>query len=406
MSVAIVGASLAGGRCAESLRRFGYEGSITLIGDEPHRPYDRPPLSKKALLGELEEEKLFLRKADYYDKQSIDLRLGARAAKLDAAARQVLLEDGAAVGYESLVVATGAGVRRLRCPGAELDGVHYVRTLEDSRALREALVRGKRAVVIGGGVIGAEVAASCRSRGVDVVLVEMADLPLVRAFGKEVGAIYAEIHRAEGVDLRCGVTATELQGEDGQVRRVRLDDGSSIECDFVVVGIGVTPSVGWLEGSPVAIERGAVLVDERCQTNVEGIYAAGDVAAYRVPELDRHVRVESVDNAQLQAKTVAKNLTGDDHVYAPVPFFWSDQYRYKLQSVGLVTDDYDRVIYRGSVADRAFVAFHMAGDRLRFAIGVNRLKEIGVSKKLIGLGVPISDERLADESVPAKALLD
>lgn len=404
MSVVVVGGSLAGGRCAESVRRLGYEGRIVLVSAEPHRPYDRPPLSKKLLHRGIEEEKLYLRKADYYEKNTIELLLGRRATTLDPQARTVTLDDGEALSYEHLVIATGADVRKLRCPGAELSGVHYVRTLEDSLALRDELVKGRRAVVIGAGVIGAEVAAACREEGVEVAMLEALELPLVRAFGKEVGAIYAQVHRHEGVDLRCGVVATELRGRDGRVSEVVLGDGSSIACDFVVVGIGVTPAVGWLEGSGVAIE-GAVLVDDHCRTNLANVWAAGDVAAYFCPPLGRHVRVESVDNAQLQAMTVAKNIVGQDDTYAPVPFFWSDQYDLKLQSVGLVTEDYDRVVFRGSVDERTFIAFHLKDNRIQFAVGVNRLKEINVAKRLVASGATVSPETLADENVSAKELL-
>jgi 3-phenylpropionate/trans-cinnamate dioxygenase ferredoxin reductase subunit len=404
MSVVVVGGSLAGGRCAESVRRLGYEARVVVVSAEPHRPYDRPPLSKKLLHRELDEEKLFLRKPDFYEKNTIELLLGRRAEKLDPSAHTVTLDGGETLEYEHVVIATGADVRKLRCAGADLDGVHYVRTLEDSHAVRDELVKGRRAVVIGAGVIGAEVAAACRKEGVEVAMLEALELPLLRAFGKEVGAIYAQVHRDEGVDLRCGVVATELRGTDGRVSEVLLDDGTSIACDFVVVGIGVTPAVGWLEGSGVAID-GAVLVDDHCRTNVPNVWAAGDVAAYFCPPLGRHVRVESVDNAQLQAMTVAKNIVGQDDTYAPVPFFWSDQYDLKLQSVGLVTEDYDRVVFRGSIDARTFIAFHLKGERVQFAVGVNRLKEINVAKRLVASGATVSAEALADENVSAKELL-
>lgn len=397
--IVVVGASLAGGRAAETLRRSGWEGEIVLVGDEPHRPYDRPPLSKKYLQRELDDEKLFLRPLAHYERLRVELELGARAVRLDARERAVELEGGRRIAFEKLVIATGARVRRLSCEGAELEGVHYVRTLEDSRALREELRAGRRVVVIGAGVIGAEVAATARRAGLEVVMLESAELPLLRAFGPEVGRFYADVHRAEGVELRCGTSVARFErGSAGRVGAVVTSGGERIGCDLVVVGIGVVPSTDWLEGSGVALEHGGVIVDERCETSVRGVYAAGDVARWVDPRVGRRVCVESIDNAQSQAVAAASNAAGKETPYAPVPFFWSDQYELKLQSVGHV-GAYDRVVVRGSIEERAFVAFHLAGEKLAFAIGVNRLKEIGAAKKLIAAGVAVAPEALADESV-------
>jgi len=394
-TVVMVGASLAGGRAAEALRRGGHEGRIVLIGADPHRPYDRPPLSKKYLRGQLPEEKLYLRAGDFYEAQRIELITGVRAVGLSTTAREVALEDGRAVAFDRLLIATGADVRTLSCEGASLEGVHYLRSLDDSDAIRARLAPGKRVVVIGAGVIGAEVAAACRQEGLEVVALEAQETPLVRAFGPAVGALYAEEHRARGVDLRCGVAVRALHGA-GRVEEVELTSGERIGCDFVVVGIGVSPAVSWLAGSGVAIE-GGVLTDDRCRTNVPGIYAAGDVARTWSGALDRHVCVESIDNAQTQAIAVAQNLLGNDTAHAAVPFFWSDQYDLRLQSVGHVTD-FDQIVFRGSVEDRKFAAFHLAKGTLRFTVAVNRLKEIGISKKLIASGVEVPAVALADES--------
>ncbi|MBZ0116511.1 MAG: FAD-dependent oxidoreductase [Sandaracinaceae bacterium] len=395
-TIVIAGASLAGGRAAETLRRSGFEGRLILVGQEPHRPYDRPPLSKKFLHHQQPEDKLFFRPESYYEEHKIELVLGTRAAALHASAREIELEGGRRVAFDQLLITTGADVRKLTCEGADLEGVHYVRTLEDSRALREELRPGRRAVVIGAGVIGAEVAAACRQEGVEVVMVEVAELPLLRAFGPETARLYADVHREHGVDLRCGAGVTALRGAR-RVQEVLLSNGERVECDFVVAGIGVRPAVTWLEGSGVAIEHG-VLVDERCRTNVPGVFAAGDVSVFYSAAHGRHVAVESVDNAQTQAICAAYNMTGKDAEHVPVPFFWSDQYDLKLQIVGHV-GDYDRVAIRGSLADRKLTIFHLAKDELRYAVGINRLKEMGASKKLIATRAKVDAAALADESV-------
>lgn len=395
--IVIVGANLAGGRAAEQLRKHGYEGRIVLVGEEPERPYDRPPLSKKALRGQVPEDKLFLRPLDYYAKNAIELELGVRATALDPRERRVSLADGRQLAYDAAIIATGARVRRLSCPGAELEGVHYVRTLADMRRLREELKPGRRAVVIGAGVIGAESAASCREEGVDVVLLEGAQIPLERAFGRDVGLLYAGFHRARGIDVRLGVTVSELRGSR-RVEEVVTADGQRIGCDFVICGIGVECEVDWLASSHVALEGGGLRVDEHARTSLPDVYAAGDVTTFFHPAEQRYVRVEAVDNAQLQAEVAAKNITGTPTSYAPVPFFWSDQFEMKMQSVGLL-DGYDRVIYRGDLDKPAFVAFHLRGDELRAAIGVNRMKEIGVAKRILAQRVRIPDiEALADEA--------
>jgi 3-phenylpropionate/trans-cinnamate dioxygenase ferredoxin reductase subunit len=399
----IVGANLAGGRAAESLRKLGFEGRIVLVGAEKDRPYDRPPLSKKAMRGQMPEEKLFFRPLDYYDKQRIELHLGARATRLHATAREVELEGGRRLAFDKLLVATGADVRRLTCPGAELPGIHYLRTLEDARGIRAELAPGKRLVVVGAGVIGMEVAASCREEGLEVIVLEIADLPLVRAFGRDVGKLYGDFHRDRGVDVRCGVGVASFRGH-GRVEEVVTTTGEAIPCDFVVAGIGVVPATGWLEGSGVTLDRG-VVVNERCETSLPGVYAAGDIARFFHPRFGRHVMVESVDNAQTQSITAVGNMMGKSDVFSPVPFFWSDQFDLKLQSVGAV-DDYDRVVFRGSVADRAFAAFLLKGELVTGVIGVNRLKEIAAAKKLISASIPVVDAMLADPEVPMSKLFE
>jgi 3-phenylpropionate/trans-cinnamate dioxygenase ferredoxin reductase component len=393
--IVVAGASLAGGRAAETLRRSGYAGEIVMIGAEPHRPYDRPPLSKKFLRQLHPEEKLYFRALDYYEAQKIELELGRRVVSLDAHARSVTLDDGRSISFDTLMIATGADVRRLDCPGAELEGIHTLRSLDDSLAIRAQMKPGARVLIVGAGVIGAEVAASCREEGLEVVMFEAADTPLLRAFGPEVGKIYAEVHRDRGVDVRLGQSIASFVGE-GRVKAAITSSGERIDCDFVVVGIGVTPATEWLEGSGVALERG-VIVDENGRTNVPNIYAAGDVARFYDPRIRAHVTVESIDNAQNGATAAANNALEKATIYSPIPFFWSDQYDLKMQSVGYV-GPYDRVVFRGSVPDRTFIAFHLRGGKLEYAIGINRMKEIGASKKLIASGAVVPPEVYADES--------
>jgi 3-phenylpropionate/trans-cinnamate dioxygenase ferredoxin reductase subunit len=353
--------------------------------------------------GQIEEAKLFFRAAAWYDEHQIDLVTSTRAKALHTTAREVELEDGKRVAFDRLIIATGATARPLTCEGATLDGVHVLRTLADARAIRERVARKGRVVVVGAGVIGAEVAASCRDEGLEVVMLEAADEALLRAFGRDVGSFYAAQHRAKGVDLRCGTMVRELRGA-GRVEEVITTSGDRVACDFVVVGIGVTPETRWLEGSGIRTDRG-VIVDAHCETSVPGIYAAGDVACGPARVLGgKHVIVESVDNAQTQGATIVANLLGKPEEHDTVPFFWSDQFDLKMQSVGHVSD-YDRVVVRGSMDARAFVAFHLRQGKLAFAIGVNRLKEIAGSKKLIAAGVDVSPEALADETVALSTLL-
>lgn len=405
-TIVIVGASLAGGRAAESLRKQGHEGRIVLIGAESDRPYDRPPLSKKAMRGQVPEEKLFFRAPDYYDTHRIELHLGVRAERLHGTAREVELTGGTKIGFDKLLIATGADARHLTCEGATLPGIHYLRTLEDARGIRAELAPGKRLVVIGGGVIGMEVAASCREEGLEVTVLELAEVPLLRAFGRDVGALYGDIHRARGVDVRCNVGVASFRGH-GRVEEVVTTHGDVIPCDFVVVGVGVVPATRWIEGSGVSLDRG-VLVNEHAETTLPGVYAAGDVARFYHPRFARYVMVESVENAQTQAGTAVANMLGTTpgkrEVHAPVGWFWSDQYELKLQSVGVV-DDYDRVVYRGSIDDRAFAAFLLKGDRVTGVVAVNRLKEVAAAKKLISASIPVVDAQLADADLPMSKVL-
>jgi NADPH-dependent 2,4-dienoyl-CoA reductase/sulfur reductase-like enzyme len=390
--IVIVGGSLAGLRAAETLRQEGYGGTITLIGAEPHLPYDRPPLSKKLLAGQWEPDRIHLRRPDDVVSLALDLRLGVVATRLDVDQRTVELDDSSHVGFDGLVIATGARPRRL--PG-QFDtrprGTHELRTLDDSLALRAAFGGGdRRVVVIGAGFIGLEVAATARGAGCDVTVLEAADAPLVRALGAEMGRAVAAVHDDEGVPIRCGVAVAGLE-PDG----VRLGDGELVAADEVVVGIGVAPATGWLEGSGLTLRDG-VVCDETLATGVAGVYAAGDVVRWPNPLFGEEMRIEHWTNAAEQGAAAGANLlaelSGRDRVpYAPVPFFWSDQYRHRVQFLGRAFADGapgpaadERVeIVVGSPAARRFLALYGRAGRLRGALALNAPRLVMPYRKLL-----------------------
>ncbi|HEX2171416.1 MAG TPA: FAD-dependent oxidoreductase [Dehalococcoidia bacterium] len=397
----IVGANLAGGRAAETLRQAGYEGRIVLIGGEPDRPYERPPLSKEYLAGKADEEKLYLRPLDYYAEHEIELRLGVRATTLDPAGRSLMLADGELLDYDNLLICTGAAPRPIEAPGADLPGILYLRTLRDAEYLRGRKEHARRVVVVGAGFIGAEVAATCRQAGLEVILLEALPVPLERGLGRRVGEIYARIHRDRGVDLRTNAAVAAFRGH-GLVEQVVTASGEAFECDFVVVGVGVAPEVGWLAGSGLQIENG-ILVDEFCRTNLPGVYAAGDVANWWHPTLGQRLRVEHYDNAQNQGVAAAKSMLGQGEPYAPVPFFWSDQYDLNLQYVGHARGD-DEVVLRGDPSGESWSAFYLREGRVQAALAVNRFRDVSAARQLIAKRVPITPAQIADEGTDLRAL--
>jgi NADPH-dependent 2,4-dienoyl-CoA reductase/sulfur reductase-like enzyme len=394
-AVVVVGASLAGLRAAEELRHQGYEGTITVIGDEPHAPYDRPPLSKQFLAGEWTAERIALTVAvdGGVDALDLDWRLGTRAARLDLDQRRVVLADGERVGYDGLVIATGAAPRQL--PGtAGLAGVHTLRTLDDCLAVRADLAAGAgRVVVVGAGFIGSEVAATCRMQGCEVAILEALPVPLGRALGDEMGAAMGDLHRDHGVDLRLGVGVAGFEGGD-RVERVRLADGSAVDADLVVVGIGVTPNTGWLERSGLALDDGVV-----CDASTlagPGVVAAGDVARWPSHRFGELMRVEHWDNAITMGEHAARRLLAEPGVapqagpepgdYDPVPWFWSDQYDRKVQLAGRSSGAEEVAVVDGSVGDRRFVALYRRADRLVGALAMNRPRLLVTYRRLVERG--------------------
>jgi 3-phenylpropionate/trans-cinnamate dioxygenase ferredoxin reductase subunit len=382
-TVAIVGTSLAGLRAAETFRREGFDGRIVAIGAEPHLPYDRPPLSKELLRGDWEPDEIVLRKQGV-DELELEWRLDARAVALDPATREVELHDGERVAFDGLVIATGAAPRRLPNQPA-LAGLFTLRTLDDALALRELLEGRPEVVVIGAGFIGAEIAATCRARGLDVTVLEMLPQPMVRGLGPELGAVIAAVHRDHGVDLRTGVIVDAIVDDGaGQVRGVRLGDGSVVDADVVVVGVGVVPETDWLAGSGLTVDNG-VVCDVTCAA-ADGIVAAGDVARWPNPLFDgASMRLEHWTNATEQGVHAARRLLGHTEPFAPVPFVWSDQYDRKIQTVGVVSAeaDVDVHIAHGTLDDRQFVALFGRDGRLTGALGFNRPRFVMQYRRII-----------------------
>jgi NADPH-dependent 2,4-dienoyl-CoA reductase/sulfur reductase-like enzyme len=371
----VVGASLAGLRAVESARRGGFAGTITLIGAEEHVPYDRPPLSKDFLTAEDAPSATILREeAMLRDELGINLRLGTRATGLDTGGRTVLTEDGP-VGYTSLVIATGASPRTL--PGTEhLAGVHVLRTIDDARSIRAALDAGARTVVVGAGFIGSEIAASARARGLDVTVVEALPTPLARPVGEEMGRALAALHERHGTTLRVGVGVESLDGED-RVRGVRLADGTTLDADLVVVGIGVTPNVGWLADSGLTLADG-VECDETLGTGVDGVYAAGDLANWINPTFRTRMRLEHWTIAAEQGGIAGRHAADPAAVtpYETVPYFWSDWYGKRIQFVGIAADADEIVTVAGDVDGDTFITLYRRGDRFMGALALEARSQI------------------------------
>lgn len=397
----IVGASLAGATAAATLRQEGFDGEIVLVGAEPHAPYERPALSKQFLRGEMPFDKMLVRPRGFYEEHRIEALLGVPASRVTPGDRTVELEGGRTIRYDKLLLATGARNRRPPIPGLDLPGVFTLRTAADADALREEMRPGGRAVVIGLGFIGCEVAASLRQQGMDVVGVEPSPAPLFRVLGEALAGVVAAIHRDHGVRLALGEGVAAIEGT-GHVQQVVTSRGARFDCDIAVVGVGVEPEVGFLEGSGIPIDNG-VVVDEHCRSSVDGIYAAGDVANHYHPSWQRRMRVEHWQNALHQGAAAARSMLGRPEPYDPVHWFWSDQYDCNVQYAGVHLPG-DRLVLRGRLDQREFVAFYVGDGRLNAAVSFNRAKDLRRVMPLIKARARVDAARLEDEGVDLRSL--
>jgi len=397
----IVGASLAGGTAAATLREEGFDGRIVLIGEERHPPYERPPLSKQYLRGEQPFEKALVRMPEFYAAERIEVLFGVRATRVDDRERVVELAGGERVSYDRLLIATGSRNRRPPIPGIRLKGVYDLRTLEDADRIRGEIAPGRRAVVVGMGFIGSEVAASLRLRRVEVATVELERVPLARALGADVGRALEQTHREHGVKMAFDDGVMAFEGRE-RVERVLTRSGRAFECDFAVVGLGVEPVTDLCAGTGVAVEDG-ILVDEYCRTSVEGIYAAGDVANHYHPIFGRRMRVEHWHNAMKQGAAAARSMLGKGEPYTEVHWFWSDQYDLNLQYAGFHRD-WDELVVRGSPETRSFIAFYLKAGRLHAVAGINRGKDVRRAMSLIQAQVPVDASALRDEATDLRKL--
>ena len=398
---AIVGAGLAGAKAAETLRTEGFDGRVVLFGDEPDRPYERPPLSKGYLRGEDSVDKVFVHDEVFYETNDIDLRTGTRVDALDLHARRLLLPGNGTLRFDALLLATGSAPRRPPIPGIDLYGVHVLRTLEDSRRLRHALSTAAHVVIVGAGWIGCEVAASARQLGRQVTVVDPLPTPLFRVLGAEVGAVFGELHQGHGVTLRLGVGVERFLGGT-MVEAVILSDGTRVEADVVVVGVGVTPRIELAAAAGLSVSEG-VLADTFLQTSAEGVFVAGDIAAARHPFLDGRVRVEHWANALNQGQQAAKNMLGAAEAYDRLPYFYSDQYDVGLEYAGHAMS-WDDVVFRGDVGNHEFVALYRKDGRVVAGIAVNVEGVMDPIKALIGSRAQPATVALRDPSVDLAGL--
>lgn len=401
-TLVIVGANLAGGMAAATLREEGFDGRVVLIGEEPHPPYERPPLSKEYLRGEQPFEKALVRPSGFYQANGIETRFGVRVARVDPGARMVEMAGGESLRYDKVLVSTGVRNRRFPIPGLDLEGVHDLRTVADADRIRSDIRPGRRAVVVGMGFIGAEVAASLRQSGVEVTVVEFARTPLFRVLGEQVGRAIAGLHRDHGVEMFFEDSVAAFEGA-GRVERVRTKAGRRIECDFAVVGVGVEPVTDLVAGTGVEIDNG-IMVDEYCRTSMEGVYAAGDVANHYHPVFRRRVRVEHWQNALKQGPAAARSMLGKGKPYDEVHWFWSDQYDANVQYAGFHTE-WDELVVRGSLEARSFVAFYLKDKRVLASVAINRSKDLRRSMPLIKSQVQVEPARLRDEGADLAQLV-
>ena len=397
-SVVIVGAGQAGGETAAELRRQGYTGRVTIVGEEQYVPYKRPPLSKTYLAGTATQESLYVLSAAAMEKANIEFIGGTRATAIDRAGRSLALADGRKLTYDKLVLATGGRPRMLTVPGADLPGIHVVRGIQDVDRIREHFAAGKRLVIVGGGYIGLEVAAVATKAGLAVTVLESMPRVLQRVTAPEMSAFYEKVHRDAGVDVRTGVQIAGFEAQNGALH-VKLV-GSDIEADLVIVGIGLIANTELAADAGLAVDNG-IVVDEFTRTSDPDIHAAGDCTNHPSEFLGRRVRLESVQNAMEQGRAVAANIMGKVTRYANVPWFWSDQYDLKLQMVGM-SMGFDQVVVRGDPAKRSFATFYLKDGVMLACDTVSRPQEFMLAKKMVAMKAKVDPARLADEGVPLK----
>lgn len=398
----IVGASHAAAQLAASLRQESWDGEILMIGEEPYLPYHRPPLSKTYLTDGKSAESLAIRPAAFYEKKAIQFQSG-RVTAIDRAQKKLTLSDGQELGYDKLALCLGSRVRKVDLPGCELEGVYYLRDIADVEGIKRHVGNDRNVVVIGGGYIGLEMAATLKHLGMDVVVLEMAARVLQRVTAPELSEFYTRVHREEGVPIHTGMAVTEITG-DGQAEHVVCADGSEFPADLVVIGVGILPNMELADDAGITIDNG-IVVDEFCRTDDADIVAAGDCTNHFNPIYGRRIRLESVPNAGEQGKVAAASICGVDKQSRSLPWFWSNQYDIKLQIAGL-SAGYDQLVIRGDPqAARSFAAFYLKDGRLVAADCVNRPQEFMLSKKIIGEQRDVSAERLADESIAVKELM-
>jgi 3-phenylpropionate/trans-cinnamate dioxygenase ferredoxin reductase component len=402
----IVGASLGGAKAAEALRAAGYDGRLVLLGTETELPYERPPLSKGYLQGKAERETIYVHPRQWYTDADIDLRLGVTATEIDRSAHEVVLADGSRIGYAKLLLATGSSPRELPVPGADADGVLYLRSVGDSDRIKALLAEAGRIAVIGAGWIGLEVTAAAREAGVEVTVLESAGLPLQRVLGDQVAMVFAVLHREHGVDLRLGVQVAEITSSGGHATGVRLADGSQIQADGVVVGVGITPNTELAAAAGLEVGNG-IRVDAGLRSSDPDIYAAGDVAHAFHPLLGTHIRVEHWANALNQPQAAARAMAGQQVSYDRVPYFFSDQYDLGMEYAGYVApDEYDEVVFRGDVDRREFVAFWLdRGSRVLAGMNVNLWDVNDDIQALVRASQPVDKAALADTGTSLDSLI-
>ena len=401
-TIAIVGAGQAGAWAAQTLRKQGYDGRILLVGSEPHPPYERPPLSKQVLKGEAEPPSAWLTTPEKLAELSVAFLPGRAATALDRQTRQVELQDGTRIGYDRLLLATGARPRRLNLPGESDAPVFYLRDIADSLALREQLIAGRHLLVIGGGLIGLEVAAAAVARGCTVTVIEAADRLMARVVGPEISAHFAELHRASGVEILTGKMPERFESS-AHGCRVICRDGSSCEGDFAVIGIGVIPNAELAAAAGLRVENG-LWVDAFCRTDDPHIWAAGDVTNHDHSLLGRRLRLETWQNAQNQAIAAARNMIGEPQPYAEIPWGWSDQLGANLQLLGMPRS-FDQAVMRGDPASGSFTLFYLEGDRIAGVNAVNAPKDIAVARRLMAGNLAVDPQKLRDLATPLRSLL-